>query len=117
MDDTQEKIKIMQAFVDGKQIEVCFEWEDTPEWQDTIDPQWNWLDFDYRIKETNIIFPIWCESISKLHKPFTVKFDSLHSGIVVESSYYIRPVGERDCAFVDCTDINYWKQVEEPGIK
>lgn len=47
--NTKDKIKIMQAWVDGKKIEVfdrgCNDWEVL-----TTEPNWNWLNGDYRIK-------------------------------------------------------------------
>lgn len=54
MKTTKEKIEVMQAFEEGKDIE--FKWlfkADEPfrTWDLTDDPVWNWCDFDYRIKE------------------------------------------------------------------
>lgn len=49
MFDIDYQIKVMQAFKDGKKIEVTsnnkFNWRETP------DPHWNWEQCDYRIKE------------------------------------------------------------------
>lgn len=45
----EEKIAVMQAFADGKEIEckeICY-----TEWQKTVDPLWDWYSTDYRIKE------------------------------------------------------------------
>jgi len=46
--NTQEQIKVMQAYVDGKAIEVqkgvCTEWLDAPQ------PSWDWWEQTYRIK-------------------------------------------------------------------
>lgn len=46
---TQEKIAVMQAYVDGKQIQI----RTSKGWIDfyiTAEPSWNWRDFEYRIK-------------------------------------------------------------------
>jgi len=50
MKTVQEKITIMQAFVDGKQVECC---QATIEknWTRVFTPSWNWEVYDYRIKE------------------------------------------------------------------
>lgn len=48
MKTLEEKIKVMQAYKDGKQIEfksnIC-------DWTDAPFPCWNWTIYDYRIKE------------------------------------------------------------------
>ena len=46
--DTQEKIKVMQAYVDGRPIQRRLP-NDT-NWSDTSIPIWNWHDCQYRIK-------------------------------------------------------------------
>ena len=52
MKTTQEKIQVMQAWLDGKQIETCtfgryMSWSLFPK---DIEPDWNWEYHDYRIK-------------------------------------------------------------------
>lgn len=47
---TEEKIKVMQAYVDGKQIETRFATRDNDPWKNCINPVWNWLHKEYRIK-------------------------------------------------------------------
>lgn len=49
MKTTEEKIAVMQAYVDGKKIQrtkltIYQDWEDHPA------PKWNWYYYDYRIK-------------------------------------------------------------------
>lgn len=46
--DTVEAIKVMQAYVDGKNIE-CAQVEKLI-WGPTHSPVWNWNNFTYRIK-------------------------------------------------------------------
>ena len=48
MKTTQEKLEIMQAFLDGEKIEM-FD-DDLKEWRWITDPSWNWIEVDYRIK-------------------------------------------------------------------
>jgi len=46
--NTKEKIKIMQAYDDGKEIECSYKKKN--DWDINMSPSWNWADFDYRIK-------------------------------------------------------------------
>jgi len=46
---TSEKIQVMQAFEDGKQIETKYLSE--PYWEAIINPTWDWDSFTYRIKQ------------------------------------------------------------------
>ena len=47
MKTIQEKIAVMQAYVDGKEIETF----DGKVWHHVNIPFWNWNDVDYRVKE------------------------------------------------------------------
>lgn len=45
---TKEKMEVMQAFLDGREIEMAkygVAWEPVP-----VNPSWNWRDFSYRVK-------------------------------------------------------------------
>jgi len=51
---TKEKIIIMQAHLDGKQIQVkkwMYDWEDL---EQTDEPIWDWGHSEYRIKQTEL---------------------------------------------------------------
>jgi hypothetical protein len=55
IEQTKEAIKVMQAFVDGKEVECCdsvFEGLHT-----TNNPSWDWVACIYRIKPTPTIRP------------------------------------------------------------
>ena len=47
-DDTKKAIEIMQAYVDGKTIQVYD--EDHSTWVDSIGPAWHWGFSSYRVK-------------------------------------------------------------------
>lgn len=49
--DTKEKIKVMQAYVDGKPIQIKIHAIDK-DWRDSINPIWDWERCTYRIKPT-----------------------------------------------------------------
>ena len=46
---TEEKIKLMQAYVDGAEIEYQG-LSRTSSWSQTKDPSWEWFTTDFRIK-------------------------------------------------------------------
>lgn len=56
---TLEQIKVMQAYVDGKEIEWLNEEYD--EWDIDPDPDWNWDEFSYRVKEEPVYVPFTLE--------------------------------------------------------
>lgn len=56
-------IAVMQAYADGKKIE----WQGYGVWQEAVDPWWDWVHMDYRIKPepktclmTNRELARWC---------------------------------------------------------
>lgn len=53
MKTTQEMIAVMQAYVDGKEIETF----DGKVWHHVNIPFWNWNDVDYRVKEKQEYVP------------------------------------------------------------
>ena len=53
-EQTIEAIRVMQAFVDGKEVE--FKWG-SMDWNSTDKPEWNWSAYDYRIKPTPVLRP------------------------------------------------------------
>ena len=50
---TIEAIRVMQAYVDGKEVEVRY----AGKWQTTNIPSWAWTDTFYRIKPTPVLRP------------------------------------------------------------
>ena len=46
--DTKEKIKVMQAYAEGRPIQYRLNWE--TEWSTTSIPIWDWHNCQYRIK-------------------------------------------------------------------
>lgn len=47
----QDKIKVMQAYQDGKSVESHIKSNPKDEWYLCTTPEWNWRGYDYRIKE------------------------------------------------------------------
>lgn len=54
IEETKEAIRVMQAYVDGKEVE--FKWG-SMDWNSTDKPEWNWSAYDYRIKPTATLRP------------------------------------------------------------
>jgi len=55
IEETKEAIKVMQAWVDGKQVQ--YEMFKNTEWRTEDKPHWNWLHYTYRIKPTATLRP------------------------------------------------------------
>jgi hypothetical protein len=53
IEQTKEAIRIMQAFVDGKEVEHLYDGK----WVKIYVPRWNWDDTKYRIKPTVTLRP------------------------------------------------------------
>ena len=53
-EETKEAIRVMQAFVDGKDLEYK---RHDGVWMLTTMPSWNWNSIDYRIKPTATLRP------------------------------------------------------------
>ena len=72
--ETAERIKVMQAFVDGKAIEERRISFDHTEWVDNNNPEWRWDKFDYRIKPESKYRPFKdaeeCWKEMQKHQPF-----------------------------------------------
>lgn len=52
MKTTEEKIAVMQAYLDGQQIEMSYITLPAVGWTGVEHPKWDWLSLDYRIKST-----------------------------------------------------------------
>lgn len=52
IDETKKAIEVMQAYVDGAEIETQPQNKDVEDWVTltTVKPSWNWKTEDYRIK-------------------------------------------------------------------
>lgn len=72
-EETKKLIKLMQAYVDGEQIECAF-LSDNAKWHPANAPSWNWSTFKYRIKPQPKYRPFnntkECFMEMQKHKPF-----------------------------------------------
>jgi hypothetical protein len=53
IEQTIEAIRVMQAYVDGKEVQTMYD----EKWQTTNIHSWNWFDCNYRIKPTATLRP------------------------------------------------------------
>lgn len=49
MKTTREMIEVMEAHERGENIEMVHRYMSGAVWDETSDPGWNWIDFDYRV--------------------------------------------------------------------
>jgi hypothetical protein len=54
IEQTKEAIRIMQAFVDGKEVEAM---NPAEKWERATTPRWGWNHTQYRIKPTPVLRP------------------------------------------------------------
>ena len=72
--NTEDKIKVMQAFLEGEEIEARVGYED---WWTIADPTWNWASMEYRIKEKDYSLDIPWEFIDDKWKWTAMDDDGL----------------------------------------
>lgn len=69
--DVQDKINVMQAFIEGKEIE--FRHISSNDWTDNKNPLWQWGTYEYRVKQNYRPF----ETIDEVFEAM-----KLHGGIL-----------------------------------
>lgn len=55
--NTKEMIDVMQAYLNGKEIEYCNRLWDTSDddlWTETDSPSWNWSAYEFRVKPDSV---------------------------------------------------------------
>jgi hypothetical protein len=72
--NTKEQIEVMQAFVDGKEIEMKTKMSNY--WSLIIEPHWDWDHVDYRVKEEKEIEKL-SENESISVKDFILKLNKV----------------------------------------
>lgn len=81
---TKEFIEIMQAFIDGKEIEFKPDsYKET--WKQTTSPTWDFTKYKYRIKQSEPEFKYPIYKRSKTTPEAVVKFTSLDSGVYIST--------------------------------
>lgn len=72
MSTTQEKIKVMLAFVNGEKVQFA---DDRSKWLDlmALNPSWNWEEYDYRIKPIPVECWVWVFDSGRVGSSFDSK--------------------------------------------
>lgn len=91
--DIKEKIAIMQAYAEGKEIEISEIGEN--DWSLSCAPTWDWSSFDYRIKP---------ENPKKERRPYT--FDELQSEIA-KGKFIVKTIEKRQIFTIVEVDSNF----------
>lgn len=69
-DRLRYQISVMQAALDGAEIEYEYDGEDGITWELTGDPAWNWAVTNYRVKQAKnkkIRLEAWLDTLGQLH--------------------------------------------------
>ena len=83
IEQTKEAIRIMQAFVDGKEVE--WRYRGLEEWDTIIPLMWNWKDCIYRIKPPPVLRP-WTADEVPLGAWMRNKQDVSHRWVVIDTN-------------------------------
>lgn len=76
MKTTQEKIAVMQAFVDGQEIE-CRNNRSGSEWKVVNNPDWNWQYYNFRIKQdVPRTWEEFCKQYNEIKDEYYIEGDS-----------------------------------------
>ena len=81
IEETKECIRVMQAFVDGKDLEVL---GPVGKWEPLYFPRWGWDDTKYRIKPTYVLRP-WTADEVPLGAWMRKKQDVPHRWVVIDT--------------------------------
>lgn len=92
---TKEKIAIMQAFEDGKEIEYRDNTKN--DWLDAKSPLWDWIDYDYRIKPQKPQKPFIFEWLCSATEPTPTLFKAKWIGVDIDQKTICVYLPTRDC--------------------
>jgi hypothetical protein len=94
IEETKKAIEVMQAFVDGKTIQI----KTAGRWFDTImNPLWDWYETDYRIKPTEPK-EIWVNEYADWNGHGCITeaqaLDTAHAGVIRKAVHYREVIEE-----------------------
>ena len=81
IEQTLEAIRVMQAYVDGKEVEA---FSPCQKWETASTPRWGWDDTQYRIKTTATLRP-WTADEVPLGAWMRKKQDVTHRWVVIDT--------------------------------
>ena len=120
-EETKNAIKVMQAYIDGKQIEYCI--RKNKKWELCGDPLFNWSTFNYRISENPqyrpFQNPLECWQEMQKHQPVGwIKYHDIYKCIASIDEKNIYFSNDEGLYFTTATEIFTFPDTGEPfGIK
>ena len=120
-EETENAIKVMQAYVDGKQIEFCTKRD--KKWELCGDPLFNWSTFDYRISENpqyrSFQNPLECWQEMQKHQPVGwVQYHDTYNCITSIGEDSVDTSDTKGLCFTTASEIFTFPDTGEPfGIK
>jgi hypothetical protein len=83
IEQTKEAIRIMQAFVDGKEVE--WDCRGIEIWETIISPKWNWIDNKYRIKPAPVLRPWTADEVPLGAQVRSKSYHPDHRSMIIQS--------------------------------
>ena len=120
-EETENAIKVMQAYVDGKQIEYCIRKD--KKWELCGDPLFNWSTFSYRISENPqyrpFQNPLECLQEMQKHQPVGwIKYRDIYKCITSIGEDSVDALDTGRLYFTTASEIFTFPDTGEPfGIK
>jgi hypothetical protein len=95
IEETKEAIKVMQAFVDGKEVE--YEMFKDTQWRTEDKPHWNWLNTTYRIKPTATLRPWTADEVPLGAQVRSKSYHPDHRSLIIQSGNSMTREGWLTC--------------------
>jgi hypothetical protein len=101
IEQTKEAIKVMQAFVDGKEVEAL---SPNKKWGRTPAPRWDWDDTEYRIKPTPVLRPWTADEVPLGAQVRSKSYHPDHRSMIIQSGNSMTREGWLTCYehSIDC---------------
>lgn len=92
-EQTIEAIRIMQAYVDGKEVQVLF----AGKWQTSNIPNWDWILQQYRIKPTATLRPWTADEVPLGAQVRSKTYHPDHRSLIIQSGNSMTREGWLTC--------------------
>ena len=93
IEQTKEAIRVMQAFVDGKEVELWY----GGKWSLVDVPTWNWDDTQYRIKPTATFRPWTADEVPLGAQVRSKSYHPDHRSMIIQSGNSMTREGWLTC--------------------
>jgi hypothetical protein len=93
IEQTKEAIRIMQEFVDGKELQSMYDGK----WASVTTPRWNWDDTLYRIKPTATLRPWTADEVPLGAQVRSKSYHPDHRSMIIQSGNSMTREGWLTC--------------------